>query len=183
MAFLVLLERLAPEERAAFLLREVFDTDYAEIARVLGKSEAAARQMVHRAGERVRGDRARFAPPPAEAQERLLGRFLAAIEAGDQDALMSVFAGDATFTSDGGGKVPAARRVLLGPERIARFLLGLECKYGDLVRHRIAWLNGGPAVVSEAGGRVAAATLFETDGERILAVFRVLNPDKLRNVR
>src|SRR3954471_20731960 len=111
MAFLVLLERLAPEERAAFLLRDVFCCEYDEIARALGKSQAAARQTVHRARERVRADRPRFAAPP-DAKERLLGRFVAALGNGDKDALLALFAKDITWTSDGGGKVNAARRVL-----------------------------------------------------------------------
>src|SRR5687768_16203700 len=104
LALLVLLERLGPEERAAFLLREVFDTGYDEIAATLGATSAAVRQMVHRARERVRGAR-RFATPP-DVQARLLGRFLEAIAADDRDALLGVFDPNATFTSDGGGRVP-----------------------------------------------------------------------------
>jgi RNA polymerase sigma-70 factor (ECF subfamily) len=181
MAFLVLLERLAPEERAAFLLREVFDTGYDEIARILGKSEAAARQIVHRAKARVRSDRARFAAAP-DAQERLLHRFLAALEADDKEALLAVFAPDATFTSDGGGRVPAARNVVVGPERIARCLLGLARKGRGRVTHRIVRLNDEPALLTYADGRVLGATAFAADGERIHAMFRVMNPDKLRHV-
>jgi RNA polymerase sigma-70 factor, ECF subfamily len=180
LALLVLLERLGPEERAAFLLREVFDAGYDEIAQVLDATPAAVRQMVHRARERVRGGR-RFAAPP-EAQERLLGRFLAAIEADDRDALLAVFAPDATFTSDGGGRVPAARNVLRGPDRIARFLMGVQTKWGGLTSHRIRSFNGEPAVVTYVGDRVMAVTAFDTDGERILAAYRVLNPEKLRYV-
>src|SRR3954462_9303181 len=129
MAFLVLLERLAPEERAAFLLRGVFGSGDGEIAQVLGKNPTAARQTVHRARERVRTDRPRFAAPP-DAKERLLGRFVAALGNGDKDALLALFAKDVTWTSDGGGKVNAARRVLHGDERIARMLVKLAAKYG-----------------------------------------------------
>ena len=181
LALLVLLERLGPEERAAFLLREVFDTRYDEIAAVLEASVPAVRQMVHRARERVRGGRPRFVVP-ADAQERLLSRFLGALEADDQHAMLAVFAADATFTSDGGGRVPAARNVLRGPDRIGRFLLGLERKWRHLTTHEIRSLNGEPAIVTYALGRVFAVTAFETDGERITAAYRVLNPEKLRYV-
>ena len=181
-AFLVLLERLGPEERAAFLLREVFDAGYDEIARVLDKTEAAVRQLVHRAKTRVRAGRARFAPPP-ERQAGLLRRFLDALAADDKDAMLALFAPDATFVSDGGGKVPAARNTLEGPERIVRFLLGLERKYGRIVTHGIIELNGQLAIVSYYGGVISGTTSFETDGERILAVYRVLNPDKLAHLR
>ena len=182
-ALLVLLERLAPEERAAFLLREVFDASYAEIAGILERSEAAVRQMVHRAQQRVRAERTRFAAPP-DAQARLLHRFLDALAADDQDALLGLFAADATFTSDGGGKVSAARRVLVGPERIARFLRGVRGKWGHHLREELASYNGLPAVVTRTlDGHVFAVTSFATDGSRILAVYRVLNPDKLRRLQ
>ena len=180
-AFLVLLERLAPEERAAFLLREVFDTGYDEIARILEKSEAATRQIVHRARERVRSDRARFSPEP-DAQEQLLHRFLAALESDDKEAMLAVIAPDATFMSDGGGVVSAARNVIMGSDRIARFLLSLEAKGRGRIVNRVMWLNGAPAVVTHVDGRLYFATSFETDGHRLLAAYRVLNPNKLRHL-
>jgi RNA polymerase sigma-70 factor (ECF subfamily) len=183
MAFLVLLERLAPEERAAFLLREVFDADYADVARALGKSEAACRQMVHRARERVRADRARVVVAP-DAHERLFARFVDALERDDEAALMALFADEATFTSDGGGKVPAARRVFGGGERIARFLLGVQRKFyvPTGAQRRMVRLNGEPTLLTFAAGRLMSTTSFATDGERILAVYNMLNPDKLRRV-
>ena len=181
-AFLVLLERLGPEERAAFLLREVFDAGYDEIARILGKAEPAVRQAVHRAKVRVRDGRPRFSPP-AERQAELLRRFLDALASDDKDAMLSLFAPDATFVSDGGGKVPAARNILEGPDRIVRFLMGLERKYCGMVTHEIVELNGEPAIASYRDGVVRLATAFETDGERILGVYRVLNPDKLAHLR
>jgi len=182
MAFLVLLERLAPEERAAFLLREVFDAGYDEIARILDKAEPAVRQVVHRAKTRVREGRRRFSPP-AERQAELLQRFLDALAADDKDAMLALFAPDATFTGDGGGKVGSVRRVVAGPDRITRLFLGLEHKYPGLVAHEIIELNGQPAIGSYHDGVIAYVTLFETDGERIHAVYRVLNPDKLAHLR
>jgi RNA polymerase sigma-70 factor (ECF subfamily) len=180
MAFLVILERLAPEERAAMLLRDVFDTDYTEIARVLEKSEAACRQLVHRARVRVRRDRARFLVPP-EVKERLVERLLAALAADDKDALLAIVAEDATWVSDSGGNVRAARNVVHGAERIVRFALGLEHKWGSSMRHRVAWINAEPAIATYVDGALVYTTSLDTDGERILALYRVLNPEKLRH--
>ena len=180
MAFLVLLERLAPEERAALLLRDVFDAGYDEIARVLEKSESACRQMVHRARTRVSGERARF-DVPVETKERLLDRFLAALHADDRDAMMAVIAEDATFAADGGGKVAAIRHVIQGAQKIARFLLAIESKWGRETRHVVQWINGEPAIVSYFGEQVFSTTSVESDGEHITAFYRVLNPEKLRH--
>ena len=124
MAFLTLLERLSPDERAAFLLHEVFEVGYPEIASVLERSETACRQVVHRARERVRGDRKRFDATRVGKAE-LLERFLQAMEARDNEALLSLFAPDATWTADGGGKTAAAPRPIAGAERIARLVIGL----------------------------------------------------------
>lgn len=180
-AFMLLLERLGPEERAALLLRDVFDAAYAEIARVLEKSEVACRQMVHRARTRVHNGRARYAVPP-QALESLLERFLVALRADDKDALLELVAEDTTWTSDGGGKVTAGRRVIYGAARIVRLLLSLERKSLGTISHRVAWINGEPAIVSFRGDRVAFTTSVETDGERLFAFYRVLNPDKLQHV-
>jgi RNA polymerase sigma-70 factor (ECF subfamily) len=134
MAFLTLLERLAPEERAAFLLHDVFEVDYRAIASVIGRSEAACRQVVHRARERVRGERKRFETTEA-AKTELLQRFLAAVEARDEQALLALFAPDASWTADSGGKTPAAPRPILGAERIARLVVGLREKFWRPGRH------------------------------------------------
>jgi RNA polymerase sigma-70 factor (ECF subfamily) len=182
MAFLVLLERLAPEERAAFLLREVFDTDYDEIASVLGKSAATARQIVHRARERVRTDRPRFQVPP-DAKARLFDRFVAALEADDKEGLMAVLAPAATLTSDGGGKTNAARRVIEGSDRIARMLLSLEMKFGHPFRYVQQQINGEVALAMYDGEKLFAVNFCETDGERIVALYRVMNPDKLTRLK
>ena len=192
MAFLVLLERLAPEERAAFLLREVFGSDYDEIARVLEKSPAAARQTVHRARERVRAERARFTAP-ADAKERLLAGFVDALQRDDKEALLELVGPQSTFTSDGGGKVSAARRVVRGAERVARMLLGIESKYGRPFDYSIGRVNGEPAILQHvrAGGLLSrfgpgqlfSVTFCDVEGDRIVALYRAMNPDKLRYVR
>jgi len=181
MAFLVLLERLAPEERAAFLLREVFDADYDEIARTLEKTPAAVRQTVHRARERIRIDRSRFSVP-GDAKERLFARFVAALERDDRDELLAVLAPDATWTSDGGGKVTTARRTVRGGEAIARMLLGIETKYSHPFSYRMGHMNGEPVVMMYRNGAVFGVTHCETDGDRIFALYRVMNPDKLGEV-
>jgi RNA polymerase sigma-70 factor (ECF subfamily) len=180
LAFLVMLERLAPEERAAFLLREVLGVDYAELARVLDRSEAACRQMVHRARERVRTERPRFSVSP-DAKRELLERFVHALEREDRDALLAVVAPDATFISDGGGRVRAARRIVQGAPRVVRLLVGINRKWSD-VRDEVAWLNGDPALVSYRGDRLVSTTSFDVDGDRIVGFYRVLNPEKLRNL-
>jgi RNA polymerase sigma-70 factor (ECF subfamily) len=119
----------------------------------------------------------------AEQQGELLQRFLDALAADDKDAMVALFAPDATFVSDGGGKVRAARRILEGPDRIARFLLGLEHKYRGLITHELAELNGQPALASYRNGALYFTTAFETDGERIIGAYRVLNPDKVAHLR
>lgn len=180
-AFLVLLERLGPEERAAFLLRDVFDEEYADIADAVGRTEAAARQMVHRARERVRRDQVRF-EAPAEARERLLERFLAAVESADRDELLALFSDDVTFTNDGGGKAQAARRVVSGRDHVARLLVGVSTKWNGALAYHIAEINGEPAIVTMAAGRVFAVTSLATDGEKIVALYRTMNPDKLTRI-
>ena len=117
-AFLAVLERLGPEERAAFLLHDVFDYDYPEVAQVLGKAEPTCRQMIHRARVRVRESHPRFSVTP-ESCERVLGKFLTAVATGDRKAVMELLAEDVEYVADGGGKVAAALRILRGPERIA----------------------------------------------------------------
>lgn len=185
MALLVLLERLGPVERAAFLLRDVFDCSYDEIARVLERAEPTVRQLVHRARTHVRSG-PRFRPARA-AQTALLDRFLVAVTNDDQDALLALFDARATFTSDGGGKASAIRNILHGRVHIVSFLRGIERKAAGRLVHRVVMLNGEPSIVSEVclPGEppwLFCATTFATDGNHIHAVYRVLNPDKLQHL-
>lgn len=177
-AFLLLLERLAPEERAALLLRDVFEVGYPEIAAALGKSEATCRQAVHRARERVRSDRPRFAVADAERRQ-LLDRFLAATRAGDEAQLLDLLAPAASLTSDGGGKAWAARNVIRGAARIARLLLGVARKAPPGIDYLHTTLNGEPAVVTRIDGRPHATLSIDVEDGRIVAIWRVMNPDKL----
>jgi RNA polymerase sigma-70 factor (ECF subfamily) len=180
-AFLVVLERLAPEERAAFLLHEVFDNEYAEIARILGKNEAACRQIVHRARERVRSDRPRFKVSQA-ARTRLLEQFLGALRAQDEESLRALFAADATWTSDGGGKTKAAKKTVHGATLIARFAMGVWRRRLGNQTHHLAAINGETGMVSFAGDEPYSVITIDTDGVHILAAFAVLNPDKLKGI-
>jgi RNA polymerase sigma-70 factor, ECF subfamily len=180
-AFLVVLERLAPEERAAFLLHEVFDCEYAEVARILGKSEVACRQMVHRARVRVRQDRPRFAASES-ARTALLNQFVAAVNARDQEALLALFAEDATWTSDGGGQVVAARRVVRGAGRLTRFVLGIARRYQGRATYQVAPINGEMGLIISLDGRLDSILSIDTDGTRILAVYNILNPQKLKGI-
>ena len=179
MAFLTLLERLAPDERAAFLLHDVFDVDYDQIASVLERSESACRQVVHRARERVRGDRKRF-DATESAKATLLQTFLAAMDARDEQALLALFAPDATWTADGGGKAGAAPVPIVGADRIARLVIGLREKFWAPDRTiEVATVNGETGLCIRDGRRLTATLSIATDGERILAVYAVVNPDKL----
>ena len=181
-AFLTLLQRLGADERAAFLLREVFDCEYAEIARALEKTEAACRQLVHRAHERVRADRARARHVPG-SQLKLLPRFLAALRAGDESALLSMLASDAVMLSDGGGKVAAAQKPIAGGARVAHVLAKIEQKLGAEFRHELTLLNREPAVLTFKRDVLLFATCIQSDDAEILAIYRVLNPEKLQRLQ
>ena len=179
LAFMTLLERLAPDERAAFLLHDVFDVGYGEIASALERSEAACRQVVHRARERVRGDRKRFEATESD-KAVMLERFMTAIEARDERALLQLFAPDATWTADGGGKAAAGLHPIIGADRIARLVIGIREKFWPPNRTmRVATVNGETGLCFHDGDRLTAVMSITTDGERILAIYAVVNPDKL----
>lgn len=178
MAFLVLLERLSPAERAVFVLREAFSYGHREIAEVLELSEANCRQLYRRAQQRV-GDRRRF-EVTAQARRRIVERFLAAAATGDLAGLEQVLVADVTAWSDGGGRVSAARHPIQGAAKVARFVAGIARKFeGAPIDLTHAEVNGDVAVLASADGVLLAAFVLETDGERILALRSILNPDKL----
>jgi RNA polymerase sigma-70 factor, ECF subfamily len=180
-AFLVVLERLAPHERAAFLLRELFDSEYGEIAQVLGKSEAACRQIVNRARRRVRADRPRVQVNPA-ANRSLLERFTIAIRAQDKLALLRLFSEETSWTSDGGGKARAARKVIRGREAVVRFALAALGRHAHQMRFIALTVNAEPALGLMVEERLYSVMTIRTDGVQILDLFAVLNPDKLRGI-
>ena len=178
LAFLAVLERLGTEERAAFLLKEAFDYDYAQIAALLGQGEANCRQMVHRARQRLAAARARFEVSP-QRHRVLLEKFMHAARGGDRAALESLLHADARLVSDGGGKAVAVIRPLLGGERIARLFWAAYRRQDPAIEWRIGRVNGEPAILRYRGGVLAAVMVAVTDGERITELFTVANPDKL----
>ena len=180
-AFMWVLERLAPEERAAYLLRQVFDHDYADIAALLDKSEAACRQLVHRATERVRAERPRF-EVPQQAHRRLLERFVAAARHGERAAMRALLDENVEVVSDGGGKVPSFGQVIRGADRIANLYWAVTLRDENQASYRLAQINGEPGVLRFFGGRLESAQAFVTDGERIVSIYTIRNPDKLARI-
>lgn len=180
MALMVLLERLAPEERAAFLLHDVFDFDHREIALVLEKSEGACRQIVHRARTRIRSERKRFDVDEA-AKAKLLDELRQAMGTGDQARLLALFAPNATWVADGGGRAAASRRPIVGAEAIAKLLTGLHKRLLSLgeLRMELVEVNGETGLRVMIDERLQAVISIVSDGERIHAAYAVVNPEKL----
>jgi RNA polymerase sigma-70 factor (ECF subfamily) len=181
MAFLVVLESLNPVERAVFLLREVFDYDYEEISRLVGKSEDNCRQIAHRARQAVAARRPRFERSP-EQEERLSRQFLEACISGDMEGLISLLSEEVTLWSDGGGKVTAAPYPIHGPERVARFLLRVLRTVPPGFSARLARINGGPGVVGYVDGHPTSVVALDVADGRLRGVRIVVNPEKLRAV-
>ena len=182
-AFLMLLERLSPVERAVFLLREVLGYDYAEVAAVTGRTDAACRQALHRARRRLADGTARFQASAAE-RDLLTGRFLAAVRDGDLAGLEAVLAEDVVFYGDGGGRAPAVRTPVSGAVRVARFVLGLAGQAGrGGFRLEGAAVNGQPgARVSAPDGTVLAVLALGISGGSVTAVYNQINPAKLAHL-
>jgi RNA polymerase sigma-70 factor (ECF subfamily) len=180
-ALLWVLERLSPEERAAFLLRQTFDYDYAEVAALLGKNETACRQLVHRASERVRQERPRF-DVSKDDHRRLLEKFIQAARTGERDAIKSLLDDGVQLVGDGGGKVPSFLEVVLGADRIADLYWAFSQQMAHQVIYRIAQINGEPGMLRYVDGQLESAQAFVTDGERIVAIYAVRNPDKLAGI-
>ncbi|CAM3944199.1 RNA polymerase sigma-70 factor [Tsukamurella ocularis] len=182
-AMLLVLESLTPTERAVFVLREVFDFGYPEIAAAVGKSEATVRQTAHRARGHVRARRPREVVDPAVAQG-VAERFIAATASGDVQSLLDLLAPDVVYVGDGGGVKSAARRPVLGPDRVARMMIGTLRKSADLgeMGLRFGVFNGMPAMVVSFDGAVDLVLCVEVVGTRVTAVYVVRNPDKLHRV-
>lgn len=176
-AFLLMLERLSPSERAAFLLRTVFDYEYSEIAEALDKSETHVRQIVSRARSRLRQESPRFAPAPQQV-DKLAEQFIAACRAGDVKQIEQLITEDVEVHSDGGGKVSAARVVIRGRSRAARFLSGVFHKFRRDCEMHPTTVNGDPGVVFTSDGVVVQVVSLSFQ-EGVRAVYMTLNPDKL----
>jgi len=181
MAMLVLLETLTPDERAVFVLREVFGFDYDEIAGAVGKSVATVRQMAHRAREHVQARRKRFEPVDAAHTAEITEQFMTAAATGDMDGLLAMLAPDATWTADSGGKASAARRPVVGADKVAKAIIGifrLGQKLPD-VRIQTAVYNSAPAVVVYSGDHLEGVFLVEVTDGKITHFYAMRNPDKL----
>ncbi|HVW87116.1 MAG TPA: sigma factor-like helix-turn-helix DNA-binding protein, partial [Bryobacteraceae bacterium] len=189
-ALLLTLDRLSPLERAAFLLHDVFDFSFDEVAATLQRSEAACRQLASRARSRVRAGRPRGAPaPPSRSggidakHAQLMSAFLAASRSGDLDGLTRLLASDVRVVTDGGGKAAAALNVLHGADRAARFLIGATRKgWREDFTLRFAAINGLPGVIVDGPDGPVQTAAFEIEGAVIRTLYVVRNPDKLRHV-
>lgn len=189
MAFLVLLERLTPQERAVFLLHDVFDYEHAEIAQILGLSVANSRQILRRAKERIAEGRARFHPSPRHQRE-MVERFSAAVQTGDLEPLTGMLAREVAFTSDGGGKAAAARKPLLGIPAVMRMLRSIwlnaqefERESSGSARGVIVDVNGEPALLAWVGDRLETVFLFGINEGKIESIWAIRNPDKLAYIQ
>lgn len=178
MAMLIVLESLTPDQRAVFVLGEVFGFRSVEIAAMTGRSDAAVRQMARRARDRVRDRRPRFDPDVSEA-DNLVARFLRASQDGDLQTLMDTLAPDVVQMSDGGGKVIAAQRPIYGSEAVARFSIGVARTAGPGLRVEFARCNAMPAVLFWIGEVFEYATLFDIADDRVRGIYAIRNPDKL----
>jgi RNA polymerase sigma-70 factor (TIGR02957 family) len=184
LAFLVVLEGLSPEQRAVFLLRDVFDYPYGDIAEIVGRSEAATRQLAVRARRQVEERRPRF-ESSSERRDELADRFFAATQEGDLQGLEALLAEDVQLHGDGGGKVPALARALRGAARVARTLVawGRAGRRVDGVQVRRVDVNGQPgAVLLDRDGGVISVMAVDVAGDRVRAVRSIINPDKLRHL-
>ncbi|WAC92646.1 RNA polymerase sigma-70 factor [Mycobacterium sp. Aquia_213] len=179
MAMLVLLETLSPDERAVFVLREVFGFDYGEIADAVGKPAPTVRQVAHRAREHVRARRKRFDHVDPERNAAITAQFLATAASGDVEALMAMLAPDATWMADSGGKVSAARRPVVGADKVARAITGLVRKAGTGMRVELVTCNSAPAVLFYLDDELAMVVTLEIADALITNFYVMRNPDKL----
>lgn len=180
-AFLLLLERLTPEARAAFVLREVLDCDYPEIAQTLGKSEAACRQLVHRAKDQIRDERPRESSTP-DTHRRLMHRFANALSIGDFSAIRSMLAVDAVLMGDGGGKISSFPKPMVGGQRIAQLFYAANLRYKYGLRLEVTTINGETALLRYLNGALESVQTYVVDGERITQILVQRNPDKLERI-
>ncbi|MCV7399675.1 RNA polymerase sigma-70 factor [Mycobacterium fragae] len=181
MAMLVLLETLTPDERAVFVLREVFGFDYGEIAEAVDKSAATVRQIAHRARQHVQARRRRFAPVDPEQNARITAEFMAAASSGDVQTVMSMLAPDVVWTADSGGKASAARRPVVGADKVARAVVGLMSRGMQIpdVRVDTVICNAAPAVLLYRGDHLEGVFTVEIADGKITNFYAMRNPDKL----
>jgi RNA polymerase sigma-70 factor, ECF subfamily len=180
-AFLTVLERLSPIERAVFLLRDVFEYDYDEIGQMVGKSPTNCRQILRRAKEHLAAERPRF-PVSHQQQEQITTKFLDASTKGNLQGLLALLAKDVTFWSDGGGKVVAALKPLHGAMKVARFLLAIQGKWLSTARSDLTEINGQPGIITCVGGEIHSAIALDIVDGYIQSIYSVRNPEKLARI-
>jgi len=181
MAFMMMLETLGPVERAVFLLREVFDYDYADTAAIVGKSEANCRQILRRSKAQMQGNK----PPPQSPNDqarRVVEQFALATSTGEIDRLLDLLMEDVTIYSDGGGKVKAAGLPIRTADRASRFLVGIQRKLPADTAYRFATVNGMPGMLLLSGGQIYGAYSFDIEGNRVRNLYGIWNPEKLRHL-
>ena len=186
-ALLLALERLSPLERAAFLLHDVFDYSFSQVADALGRNEAACRQLATRARAHVRESRPQAPRSASSAVEpkhaELLSAFITAARSGDVAALSRLLASDARVVTDGGGKVPAALNVIEGSDRVTAFLAGVVRKgWTDDMTLRFDTINGLPGLILNGPSGLVQTTAFDIEGQVVKAIYIVRNPDKLKHL-
>lgn len=181
LAFLVVLESLSPAERAVFLLHDVFGHPHAEIARMLGRSHESVRQLARRARLHLEDRRPRYEVDPQRRHD-VAAAFLTACEGGQVDEVLAVLSPDVTLVSDGGGKASAARRPVVGPDRVARFLLGLFRQAGNDATARMVHVNGEPGLLGWVAGKVVVLFVLHIEHDRIAGIQAIRNPDKLAHI-
>ncbi len=182
LAFLALLERLSPLERAVYILAEAFDYRHEEIAQALGREVPAIRQLLHRAREHIREGRIRFAPDKSTHQA-LLAAFGSACSRGEVAEIEGMLARDAVLQSDGGGKAKAALNPIRGASAVARFIVGAMKKAPVPLRYDMREVNGWPCIVAYQGETPVTVLDIETDGQKVFNLLAVVNPEKLQALR
>jgi RNA polymerase sigma-70 factor, ECF subfamily len=181
-AFLTVLERLSPIERAVFLLRDIFEYDYEEISQMVGKSPTNCRQILRRAKQHLTAEQPRFLASPPQ-QEQITAQFLEASTKGSLLDLLLLLAKDVTYCSDGGGQVSAVLKPLHGGRKVARFLLAIHQKWLCHATSRLTEINGRPGIIYLMDGHVYSAITFEIVDGQIQSIYNVRNPDKLAQIR
>ncbi|MER7191825.1 RNA polymerase sigma-70 factor [Streptomyces flaveolus] len=182
MAMMLVLETLTPTERAVFVLREVFDLDYDEIAEAVDKSPAAVRQTAHRARAHVAARRPRGVVSPTETRDAL-DAFQRAVQTGDLQGLLDILAPDVVLLGDGGGIKQAVLRPITGADKVARLMIGGLMKQGDAVSMGPALVNGYPALILRLDGELDTVLAVRFDEGRITGLYAVRNPEKLRGMQ
>ena len=177
-AFLLVLERLSPVDRAVLLLHDVFGYDYTEIAGIIGRSLVNTRQIAHRARTRIAEERPRFNTSPAEA-EQVTQQFIAACQEGDLTALFDVLSADVIIRGDGGGKINARRTPVVGLKQVVQFLRDVRAYFPVARVLKRVYVNGLPAMAEYHNGQIFSVTTFSFKDGKISEIYTVLNPDKL----